>query len=255
MTSRKNWLFLLSACIVAYLVIVAGWAWVSFKAPNQFNPVRQKRAWAARVARVRALVHGQCRPSGWFDTALAQCARRWPDDVRGQLVAAAAASAVAAPAAVTATAISAVTPAAAVGTKATSAAAISPDAIGQRADEFRLVRTVSDGLDKLAVRLVQYGADRYHVGRGDHRLAQPPPGGVQQRPRFAALCAENIVFRRAVPGRARRDTQQQKTSPQITDALFFARDPRMMHEIDGAEQAYHPTFGGCCAVFRCVCLH
>jgi membrane carboxypeptidase/penicillin-binding protein len=43
------------------------------KAPNQFNPVSHRDAYAVRVARVRALVLGQCRPAGWFDTALAQC--------------------------------------------------------------------------------------------------------------------------------------------------------------------------------------
>lgn len=43
------------------------------KAPNQFNPVNHRDAYAARVARVRALVLGQCRPAGWFDTALEQC--------------------------------------------------------------------------------------------------------------------------------------------------------------------------------------
>ena len=43
------------------------------KAPNQFNPVSHRDAYAVRVARVRALVRGQCRPAGWFDTALEQC--------------------------------------------------------------------------------------------------------------------------------------------------------------------------------------
>lgn len=48
------------------------------KAPNQFHPARQRRAWAERVASVRALVSGLCHPAGWFDTALADCATNSP---------------------------------------------------------------------------------------------------------------------------------------------------------------------------------
>lgn len=45
------------------------------KAPNGFHPNRRPLAFEARVARVRALVHGRCRPAGWFDTALEACGR------------------------------------------------------------------------------------------------------------------------------------------------------------------------------------
>lgn len=45
------------------------------KAPNYFHPVKNQAAYATRVARVRALVAGICRPAGWFDTALEQCAQ------------------------------------------------------------------------------------------------------------------------------------------------------------------------------------
>ncbi|WP_332878358.1 transglycosylase domain-containing protein [Massilia sp. S19_KUP03_FR1] len=50
------------------------------KAPNQFNPVSHRDLYLARVARVRALVLGECRPAGWFDTALAQCSGKPPGD-------------------------------------------------------------------------------------------------------------------------------------------------------------------------------
>lgn len=43
------------------------------KAPNGFHPARNPAAHATRVARVRALVAGRCRPGGWFDTALEGC--------------------------------------------------------------------------------------------------------------------------------------------------------------------------------------
>jgi len=43
------------------------------KASNQVNPVSHRDVYVARVARVRALVLGQCRPAGWFDTALEHC--------------------------------------------------------------------------------------------------------------------------------------------------------------------------------------
>lgn len=45
------------------------------KAPNAFHPNRRPLAFEVRVARVRALVHGRCRPAGWFDTALEACGR------------------------------------------------------------------------------------------------------------------------------------------------------------------------------------
>jgi membrane carboxypeptidase/penicillin-binding protein len=43
------------------------------KAPNRYHPTRDPLAYATRVARVRALVVGACRPGGWFDTELAHC--------------------------------------------------------------------------------------------------------------------------------------------------------------------------------------
>lgn len=43
------------------------------KAPNNYHPLRNPAAHQARLARVRALVAGTCRPSGWFDTALEHC--------------------------------------------------------------------------------------------------------------------------------------------------------------------------------------
>lgn len=45
------------------------------KAPNGFHPARNRAAYEQRVARVRALVAGDCRPGGWFDTALDACAQ------------------------------------------------------------------------------------------------------------------------------------------------------------------------------------
>jgi membrane peptidoglycan carboxypeptidase len=45
------------------------------KAPNQYHPVRAPAAHAQRVARIEALLAGQCRPGGWFDTSLDGCAR------------------------------------------------------------------------------------------------------------------------------------------------------------------------------------
>lgn len=44
------------------------------KAPNQFHPVRHPEAHAQRVARIRALLAGTCKPGGWFDTAFDACA-------------------------------------------------------------------------------------------------------------------------------------------------------------------------------------
>jgi membrane carboxypeptidase/penicillin-binding protein len=43
------------------------------KAPNQFHPVKHRIDYDSRVARVPALVSGQCRPNGWFGTTLAHC--------------------------------------------------------------------------------------------------------------------------------------------------------------------------------------
>jgi membrane carboxypeptidase/penicillin-binding protein len=45
------------------------------KAPNQYHPLRAAAAHAQRVARIEALLAGQCRPGGWFDTSLDACAR------------------------------------------------------------------------------------------------------------------------------------------------------------------------------------
>lgn len=45
------------------------------KAPNDFHPVRNPAAYAVRLARVRAVLTGQCRPAGWRDTDYAHCAR------------------------------------------------------------------------------------------------------------------------------------------------------------------------------------
>lgn len=46
------------------------------KGPNAFHPLRHPAAYRTRVARVRALVAGACRPAGWFDTALEHCDRQ-----------------------------------------------------------------------------------------------------------------------------------------------------------------------------------
>lgn len=45
------------------------------KAPNDYHPVRNRAVYAARLARVRAVLAGPCRPSGWLDTDYAHCAR------------------------------------------------------------------------------------------------------------------------------------------------------------------------------------
>lgn len=44
------------------------------KAPNAYHPVREPAAHALRLARVRAVLDGSCRPAGWFDTDYAHCA-------------------------------------------------------------------------------------------------------------------------------------------------------------------------------------
>lgn len=45
------------------------------KAPNTFHPLSNPAAYQARLARVRAVLAGQCRPSGWLDTDYAHCSR------------------------------------------------------------------------------------------------------------------------------------------------------------------------------------
>lgn len=44
------------------------------KAPNQYHPTRGPEALAQRVARIQALLAGQCAASGWFDTEFKECA-------------------------------------------------------------------------------------------------------------------------------------------------------------------------------------
>lgn len=48
------------------------------KAPNAFHPLKHPAAYDTRVARVRALVAGTCRPAGWFDTKLEHCSPAAP---------------------------------------------------------------------------------------------------------------------------------------------------------------------------------
>jgi membrane peptidoglycan carboxypeptidase len=43
------------------------------RAPNALHPVRERAAYQARLARVRAVLAGRCRPAGWFDTEYAHC--------------------------------------------------------------------------------------------------------------------------------------------------------------------------------------
>lgn len=43
------------------------------KAPNYFHPVKNRPAYALRVARVNAILSGKCTPGGWFDTSFAHC--------------------------------------------------------------------------------------------------------------------------------------------------------------------------------------
>jgi membrane carboxypeptidase/penicillin-binding protein len=45
------------------------------KAPNELHPLRNPEAYALRLARVRAVLAGRCRPDGWLDTTYAHCAR------------------------------------------------------------------------------------------------------------------------------------------------------------------------------------
>lgn len=44
------------------------------KAPNQFHPMTSRAAYDLRAARVMAIISGQCKPNGWFDTAYQHCA-------------------------------------------------------------------------------------------------------------------------------------------------------------------------------------
>ncbi|WP_168710119.1 transglycosylase domain-containing protein [Massilia sp. Mn16-1_5] len=43
------------------------------KAPNELHPVRNRDAYQLRLARVRAVLAGRCRPDGWLDTDYAGC--------------------------------------------------------------------------------------------------------------------------------------------------------------------------------------
>lgn len=49
------------------------------KAPNGVHPVKHPEAYDTRVARVRALVAGSCKPAGWFDTKLEHCSPGAPN--------------------------------------------------------------------------------------------------------------------------------------------------------------------------------
>ena len=43
------------------------------KAPNELHPVRNREAYVLRLARVRAVLAGRCRPDGWLDTDYIHC--------------------------------------------------------------------------------------------------------------------------------------------------------------------------------------
>jgi len=45
------------------------------KAPNEYHPVRNRDAYQLRLARVRSVLAGHCRPDGWLDTSYAHCGR------------------------------------------------------------------------------------------------------------------------------------------------------------------------------------
>lgn len=45
------------------------------KAPNFYSPSRNPAAYERRLGRISALLHGDCQPSGWFDTDYAECNR------------------------------------------------------------------------------------------------------------------------------------------------------------------------------------
>ena len=43
------------------------------RAPNELHPLRNRDAYELRLLRVRAVLAGRCKPSGWFDTTYAHC--------------------------------------------------------------------------------------------------------------------------------------------------------------------------------------
>jgi membrane carboxypeptidase/penicillin-binding protein len=45
------------------------------KAPNEYHPTRNRDAYQLRLARVRAVLAGRCRPEGWLDTSYGHCGR------------------------------------------------------------------------------------------------------------------------------------------------------------------------------------
>lgn len=45
------------------------------RAPNELHPGRNRAAYTLRLARVRAVLAGRCRPDGWLDTTYAHCGR------------------------------------------------------------------------------------------------------------------------------------------------------------------------------------
>jgi membrane carboxypeptidase/penicillin-binding protein len=44
------------------------------KAPNELHPLRNRQAYERRLARVKAVLAGRCKPNGWLDTSYAHCA-------------------------------------------------------------------------------------------------------------------------------------------------------------------------------------
>ena len=46
---------------------------VMIQAPNALHPIRNRAAYALRLARARAVLAGRCKPAGWFDTTYAHC--------------------------------------------------------------------------------------------------------------------------------------------------------------------------------------
>ncbi|QOL51138.1 transglycosylase domain-containing protein [Massilia litorea] len=44
------------------------------KAPNELHPLRNRQAYERRLARVKAVLAGRCKPDGWLDTNYAHCA-------------------------------------------------------------------------------------------------------------------------------------------------------------------------------------
>jgi len=45
------------------------------KGPNEYHPSRNRNAYQLRLARVRAVLAGRCRPDGWLDTSYTHCGR------------------------------------------------------------------------------------------------------------------------------------------------------------------------------------